>query len=113
MKNILVSQKLIEARTAANLTQEQLAKRMGTTQSAVARAESGELPSWKWIERYAIATGYNITFWVSVGTKNLIPPSFPTAYESAELVAKRKEFRAASLARQRKKYGLPDRGKEL
>ncbi|MFH1991800.1 MAG: helix-turn-helix transcriptional regulator, partial [Pseudomonadota bacterium] len=32
----------MQARTSANLTQKQVAKRMGTTQSVVARMESGK-----------------------------------------------------------------------
>lgn len=47
---------LIEARIKAEMSQEQVAKRMGTTQSAVARLESGEhLPSFKSIQKYAHA----------------------------------------------------------
>ena len=53
-----VAQKLISERLKANLTQKDLAKRMGTTQSAVARLESGaQLPTIKTIERYANALG--------------------------------------------------------
>jgi len=48
---------LIGARARAGLTQAQLAKRMGTTQSAIARLESGRLPSVKTLQRYAQATG--------------------------------------------------------
>ena len=49
---------LIEARTGAGLTQAQLAKRMKTTQSVVARLESGRVhPSTKTLERIARATG--------------------------------------------------------
>lgn len=49
---------LIEARTNAGLTQEEVAERMGTTQSVVARLEGGgSLPSIKTIRRYAEATG--------------------------------------------------------
>ncbi len=49
---------LIEARTNAGLTQEEVAKRMGTTQSVVARLEGGRsLPTMKTIRRYAEATG--------------------------------------------------------
>jgi ribosome-binding protein aMBF1 (putative translation factor) len=49
---------LIGARVRARLTQAQLAKRMKTTQSAVARIESGRhWPSRKTLERYAKATG--------------------------------------------------------
>lgn len=49
---------LIAARVKAGLTQEQVAKRMGTTQSVIARLEAGStLPSMKSIYRYAEATG--------------------------------------------------------
>ncbi len=49
---------LINARTAANLTQTELAERLGTTQSAVARMEGGRVsPTIATIRRYAKATG--------------------------------------------------------
>jgi DNA-binding XRE family transcriptional regulator len=49
---------LIRARKRASLTQAQLAERMGTTQSAVARLESGgRVPSIATLRRYAEATG--------------------------------------------------------
>ncbi len=49
---------LIAARTRAGLSQQQLAERMGTSQSAVARMESGQaLPSARSLARYAAATG--------------------------------------------------------
>ncbi len=49
---------LIEARTRAGLTQAQLAKRMRTTQSVIARLEGGRVrPSTKTLERIARATG--------------------------------------------------------
>lgn len=49
---------LIEARAHAGLTQEQLAERMDTSQSAVARMESGKImPSGRTLERFAKATG--------------------------------------------------------
>jgi len=49
---------LIAARTQAGLTQAQLADRMGTTQSAVARLESGRArPSTATLEKVAKATG--------------------------------------------------------
>jgi predicted transcriptional regulator len=51
-----IAAQLIEARTKANLTQEQVARRMGTTQSVVARLESGHpLPSLRSLRRYASA----------------------------------------------------------
>lgn len=49
---------VIEARASAGLTQEQLAKRMDTTQSVIARLESGRTrPSTQTLERLAAATG--------------------------------------------------------
>jgi ribosome-binding protein aMBF1 (putative translation factor) len=49
---------VIDARVAAGLTQEQLAQRMDTTQSVIARLESGRTrPSTQTLERLAVATG--------------------------------------------------------
>ncbi len=49
---------LVRARTAAKLTQAELARRLGTTQSAVARLEGGRVsPSFATLRRYAEATG--------------------------------------------------------
>ena len=49
---------LIEARTRADLTQEQVAAAMGTKQEAIARLESGRhMPSTRTLERFAEATG--------------------------------------------------------
>jgi transcriptional regulator with XRE-family HTH domain len=49
---------LIEARTRAGLTQEQVAQRMKTTQAVIARLEGGgSRPSTRTLERYAAATG--------------------------------------------------------
>ena len=49
---------VIEARVTAGLTQEQLAQRMDTTQSVIARLESGRTrPSTQTLERLAVATG--------------------------------------------------------
>jgi len=49
---------LIKARADSGLTQEQLAERMQTSQSAVARMESGSvMPSGRTLERFAKATG--------------------------------------------------------
>jgi ribosome-binding protein aMBF1 (putative translation factor) len=53
-----LAHELIAARVRANLSQADLAKRMRTTQSAVARIESGKhWPSRRTLERYAKATG--------------------------------------------------------
>jgi DNA-binding XRE family transcriptional regulator len=51
---------LLKARTRAKLTQAQVAKRMGTSQSAVARLESGRLPSLASLRKYAKATGSRV-----------------------------------------------------
>ena len=49
---------LIGARAKAGLTQEQLAERMGTTQAAIARLESGRIrPTTRTLDRLAKATG--------------------------------------------------------
>lgn len=49
---------LIETRAQAGLTQEQLARRMNTTQSVVARLEGGQvMPTTRTLEKIAHATG--------------------------------------------------------
>lgn len=49
---------LIAARTLAGLTQSEVALRMGTTQSVVARLEGGKrTPSMRTVQRYAQAVG--------------------------------------------------------
>ena len=56
---------LIEARTSADISQEEVAKRMRTSQPAVARLEGGRgNPSLETLRRYARATGtrLKITF---------------------------------------------------
>jgi len=56
---------IIEARSRAGLTQEELAERMDTSQSAIARLESGRtIPSGSTLKRFARATGtrLRITF---------------------------------------------------
>ena len=56
---------MLAARVRAGLTQEQLARRMKTTQAVIARLESGgSKPSTRTLERYAHATGsrLRITF---------------------------------------------------
>lgn len=49
---------LVKARADAGLTQEEIARRMGTTQSAVARLEGGKSrPSTTTLAKFAKATG--------------------------------------------------------
>ena len=53
---------LVRARTAAQMTQAELARRLGTTQSAIARLEAGGVsPSFATLRRYAEATGTRLT----------------------------------------------------
>lgn len=53
----------LKARTAAGITQAEVAERIGTTQSAVARLESGSgkhSPSLATLQKYAHALGYRL-----------------------------------------------------
>ncbi len=54
---------ILKARAASGLTQAEVASRIGTTQSAVARLESGagkHSPSIATLQRYATALGYKL-----------------------------------------------------
>ena len=56
------ARELISARSHAGLTQSQVAQRMGTTQSVIARLEGGRsAPSLRSIQRYAKAIGCRAT----------------------------------------------------
>jgi len=56
-REFALASSLIKARSEADMTQEQVAKAMGTTQAVVARLESGKvLPSTRTLERFAKAT---------------------------------------------------------
>ena len=58
-----LSRSLISARAEAKLSQQDVAERMNTTQSAVARMESGlHGPSFASLRRYATAVGQTISF---------------------------------------------------
>ena len=53
-----IAEALIVARSQASMTQEDVAKAMGTTQAAIARLESGRsMPSTRTLQRFADATG--------------------------------------------------------
>jgi ribosome-binding protein aMBF1 (putative translation factor) len=53
-----IASELVRARLRAGLSQAELAARMGTSQSTIARLESGQtLPSTKTLLRFAQATG--------------------------------------------------------
>ena len=56
---------VLKARAASGLTQAELAARVGTTQSAIARLESGtpkHSPSLVTLQKYARAMGYRVEF---------------------------------------------------
>jgi DNA-binding XRE family transcriptional regulator len=56
-----IALELIKARHLSGMTQEEVASRMGTTQSVIARLESGTVvPSVKTLVRYAQATGKHL-----------------------------------------------------
>ncbi len=60
---------LIRARTRAHLSQTEVASRMGTTESAVSRLESGRVkPSTRTLERYAQATGHKLRISLEPGS---------------------------------------------
>jgi ribosome-binding protein aMBF1 (putative translation factor) len=64
---------MIQARAHAHLTQAQLARRMGTTQAAIARLESGRSrPSTRTLERLAKATGMRLRISFEPVTSNRI-----------------------------------------
>jgi ribosome-binding protein aMBF1 (putative translation factor) len=61
---------VIDARVTAGLTQEQLARRMDTTQSVIARLESGRTrPSTQTLERLATATGTHLRISFEPGSR--------------------------------------------
>ncbi|HEX5657019.1 MAG TPA: helix-turn-helix transcriptional regulator [Polyangiales bacterium] len=75
-----VASVLIEARTRAKLSQAELAKKMGTSQSTIARLESGSAkPSLSTLERFAKATGMRMR----------------VVFEPAKVSKKRRSGRAA------------------
>jgi ribosome-binding protein aMBF1 (putative translation factor) len=58
-----IANAVISARVAGKLTQEQLAERMGTSQSFVARLESGKTkPTLRTLEKLATATATRVRF---------------------------------------------------
>jgi transcriptional regulator with XRE-family HTH domain len=57
-EEFVLASAVIDVRNRAGLTQEELARKMGTTQPVVARLESGRTrPSMRTLERLAKATG--------------------------------------------------------
>jgi transcriptional regulator with XRE-family HTH domain len=67
-----VLDEILKARAASGLTQAQVAARAGTTQSAIARLESGagrHSPSIATLRRYASAIGYRLEVRLVKGEK--------------------------------------------
>ena len=63
-----LASELIGARARAKLRQEEVARRMGTSQSAVARMESGRsLPSTTSLVKYAKAVGHKVQIKLKAG----------------------------------------------
>lgn len=63
-----LARELIGARARAKLSQEEVARRMGTSQSAVARMESGRsLPSTSSLVKYAKAVGHKVQIKLKAG----------------------------------------------
>ena len=68
-----VIHEIVAARAKAGLSQSEVAQRMGTTQSAVARLESGKrLPSMRTVERFAQAVGGRLVLRIELRAQ-LIP----------------------------------------
>ncbi|MEN6625127.1 MAG: helix-turn-helix transcriptional regulator [Candidatus Sumerlaeia bacterium] len=62
-EEFVILDEFLKMRAAAGLTQAEVARRMGTTQSAVARLESGRgnrSPSLATLRKYAKALGYRL-----------------------------------------------------
>lgn len=63
----VIAQALIKARIAAHMSQAQVAQKMKTSQSQIARLESGNhFPSFQTLRRYAQATNQKIALEISV-----------------------------------------------
>ena len=75
---------MMSARRRAGLTQADVAKRMKTTQTAIARLESGRgKPSTRTLERFARATGHRLVIGFepskalqAKSTRSTVPPRF-------------------------------------
>lgn len=65
-----IARQLITARSRAGLSQAEVARKMGTTQSTVARLESGQrLPAMSSLQRYADAIGHRLEVRLVQGEK--------------------------------------------
>jgi transcriptional regulator with XRE-family HTH domain len=76
---------VLKARAESGLTQAEVAERVGTTQSAIARLESAEprhSPSIATLQRYAKALGYTVEV-------RLVKERRPTARSSGRVIKRR------------------------
>jgi len=77
---------VLKARTESGLTQAEVAARVGTTQSAIARLESAEpkhSPSIATLQKYAKALGYKVEVRLVKEERRLIPRSSGRAAKAA------------------------------
>jgi len=75
-EEFVLASAVIDVRSRAGLTQQELAQKMGTTQPAVARLESGRSrPSMRTLERLAEATGSRLC--ISFAPRNAKRPAPP------------------------------------
>ncbi len=66
-----IAEALIRARSCAQMTQAQVADKMQTSQSYVAKLESGQVsPSLKALQRYAAAIGARLTISLEPGSRS-------------------------------------------
>lgn len=63
-----LASELIRARMEAGMTQEEVAAKMGISQPAVAKMESGRNVSFKSLRRYATAVGKSLRFTIEPDT---------------------------------------------
>ncbi len=68
-----ILREMLKARKRAGLTQAQVARRMKTTQSAVARVESGRMPSIATLKKYAKATASKLIILLQPDTDRRAP----------------------------------------
>ncbi|MFW3172647.1 helix-turn-helix domain-containing protein [Geodermatophilus sp. CPCC 206100] len=69
-------EELVRVRRETDLSQTEIAARMGTSQSAVARLESGELDArLSTLERYAAALGRTVDWQVRPSASSPLPPT--------------------------------------
>ena len=100
---------LIEARTRAGLSQTQLARRMKTSQSYVARIEGGQVrPSTDALERFAQATGTRLRI-----TLSSLPSSWKRVFKGLHRPIKQARPASSPGAKEDRFDEIPDNWKRL